>query len=79
MENKYGRTDREESVWTQIEGNWNQLKGKLKQKWGDLTDDDLRVMEGRRDRIVGKIQERYGKTKWLEADIERELRDMSKL
>lgn len=74
MENKFGRTDREESVWIQIEGNWNQFKGKLKEKWGDLTDDDLRFMEGRRDRIVGKIQERYGEAKWKEADIERELR-----
>lgn len=76
MENKYGRTDREESVWTQIEGNWNQVKGKVKEKWGNLTDDDLRFMEGRRDRIIGKIQERYGEMKWKEADIERELRGL---
>ena len=78
MENKYGRTDREESVWTQIEGNWNQVKGKVKEKWGNLTDDDLRFMEGRRDRIIGKIQERYGEMKWKEADIERELRGLKR-
>jgi uncharacterized protein YjbJ (UPF0337 family) len=75
--NKYGRTDREESIWNQMQGNWTQMKGKVKEKWGSLTDDDLTYMEGRRDRIVGKIQERYGEAKWKEADIERELRGFS--
>jgi uncharacterized protein YjbJ (UPF0337 family) len=78
MENKLGRTDREESVWNQMQGNWKQMKGKVKEKWGSLTDDDLTYMEGRRDRIVGKIQERYGEAKWKEADIERELRGLGK-
>jgi len=41
-------------------GNWKQLKGKFKEKWGKLTDDDLTVVEGKRDQLVGKIQERYG-------------------
>lgn len=76
MENRNQRTDREESIWSQVEGNWNQFKGTMKEKWGDLTDDDLQQMEGRRDRIVGKIQERYGEAKWKEADIERELNGM---
>ena len=43
-----------------IEGNWLQLKGKVKQKWGKLTDDDLAAIEGKRDVLLGKIQERYG-------------------
>lgn len=47
----------------QIKGNWKQLSGKFKEKWGKLTDDDLTQSEGRSDFIVGKIQERYGKTK----------------
>ncbi len=46
--------------WEQIQGQWKQLKGKLKMKWGRLTDDDLDVIAGQRDILVGKIQERYG-------------------
>lgn len=45
---------------TTIEGNWNQLKGKIKQKWGKLTDDDLTRIDGHMDQLVGKIQELYG-------------------
>ena len=43
-----------------IEGNWKQLKGKLKEQWGKLTDDDIDVIEGKREMLAGKIQERYG-------------------
>ena len=43
-----------------VEGNWKQVKGKVKEKWGKLTDDDLDVINGRRDQLEGKIQERYG-------------------
>ena len=43
-----------------IEGQWTQLKGKVKQQWAKLTDDDVGRIEGRRDVLVGKIQERYG-------------------
>jgi len=44
-------------------GKWNQIKGKAKQKWGKLTDDDLDRVEGSRGELVGVIQERYGKSK----------------
>jgi uncharacterized protein YjbJ (UPF0337 family) len=44
----------------QIKGNWKQFKGKVKEKWGKLTDDDLDVIEGRSEQLVGKLQERYG-------------------
>jgi uncharacterized protein YjbJ (UPF0337 family) len=44
----------------QADGNWKQFKGKVKEKWGKLTDDDLTVIEGKREQLVGKIQERYG-------------------
>lgn len=47
----------------QIKGNWKQLQGRFKQQWGKLTDDDLTKAEGRSDVLVGKIQERYGKSK----------------
>ncbi|HZP13757.1 MAG TPA: CsbD family protein [Nevskiaceae bacterium] len=43
-----------------IKGQWKQLKGKIKEKWGKLTDDDLTEVEGRRDYLIGRIQERYG-------------------
>jgi uncharacterized protein YjbJ (UPF0337 family) len=46
-----------------VEGNWKQVKGKIKEKWGRLTDDDLDVINGRRDQLEGKIQERYGLAK----------------
>ena len=46
--------------WDQLEGKWKQYSGKVKEKWGNLTDDDLTVIHGKRDQLVGKIQERYG-------------------
>lgn len=49
--------------WDQIEGKWTQMKGKVKEKWGDMTDDDLDKIAGRRDQLVGKLQERYGYAK----------------
>jgi uncharacterized protein YjbJ (UPF0337 family) len=49
--------------WNRVEGNWKQMKGKVKEKWGKLTDDDLNVINGRRDQLEGKIQERYGVAK----------------
>ena len=49
--------------WDQIEGSWKQLKGKVRQKWGKLTDDELDVISGNRDILVGRIQEAYGITR----------------
>jgi uncharacterized protein YjbJ (UPF0337 family) len=49
--------------WDQIEGKWKQTSGKIKEKWGKLTDDDLTAISGRRDQLVGKLQERYGVAK----------------
>lgn len=46
--------------WDRIEGNWKQAKGKIKQQWGKLTNDDLDVIAGKRDQLVGQIQECYG-------------------
>ena len=47
----------------QFNGNWKQLKGALKENWGEFTDDDLLAIEGRTDRFEGKLQERYGERK----------------
>ncbi len=44
-------------------GDWNQIKGKLKQEYGELTDDDLAYIEGREDELIGRIQEKVGNTK----------------
>ncbi len=43
-----------------VQGKWKQMKGALKSRWGKLTDDDLDVIEGQKDQLVGKVQERYG-------------------
>ena len=44
----------------QLKGNWKQLKGRVKEQWGKLTDDDLTQLNGQRDQLVGKLQEKYG-------------------
>ena len=46
--------------WDRAAGEWKQLKGKVKQKWAKLTDDDLTYIDGQRDQLLGRIQERYG-------------------
>jgi len=46
-----------------LSGDWKNLKGKIKEKWGKLTDDDIDVIEGRRDQLTGAIQKRYGLAK----------------
>jgi len=49
--------------WDTMKGQWKQFQGKVKQQWGKLTDDDLSVIAGKRDQLVGKLQERYGYAK----------------
>jgi uncharacterized protein YjbJ (UPF0337 family) len=46
--------------WDQVEGKWKQYSGKVREKWGKLTDSDLEMIKGQRQQLVGKIQERYG-------------------
>ena len=47
----------------EMKGNWNNVKGKLKQKWASLTDDDLKFEEGHQDELIGRIQRRTGQTR----------------
>ena len=61
--------------WDTVKGDWKQFKGKVKEKWGKLTDDDLTVVAGRRDQLLGKLQERYGYGK---DQAERELDDFAR-
>ncbi|HUP25512.1 MAG TPA: CsbD family protein [Thermoanaerobaculia bacterium] len=49
--------------WDRAKGNWKQFRGSVRERWGKLTDDDLDVIAGQRDQLVGKIQERYGVAK----------------
>jgi len=56
--------------WDRIQGDWKQAIGHVKEQWGKLTDDDLAVVAGRREQLIGKIQERYGV---LNADAEKQL------
>ena len=58
--------------WNRIEGDWKQLKGTAKQHWGRLTDDDLAAINGRREELEGKLQERYG---YAKDRIKREIED----
>ena len=58
--------------WDQIAGNWKQLKGRAKEQWARLTDDDLTFINGKRDQLVGRVQERYGIAK---EDAERQVKD----
>lgn len=46
--------------WDRVEGNWKQFRGKIREEWGKLTDDDLDRIAGQRDQLVGRIQESYG-------------------
>jgi uncharacterized protein YjbJ (UPF0337 family) len=59
----------------QLEGDWKNLKGKIKEKWGKLTDDDLKVIEGKRDQLAGKLQERYG---YAADQLKKEMDEFSK-
>ena len=58
--------------WDIIQGKWDQLKGSVKQQWGDLTDDDLTQIQGDRDRMAGKLQERYG---WAKTEVDEKMNE----
>jgi uncharacterized protein YjbJ (UPF0337 family) len=57
----------------QVKGAWNEIKGKLKQKYGQLTDDDLAYIEGKEDELYGRLQKKLGKSK---GEIEKELKGL---
>lgn len=61
--------------WDQIQGSWKQMTGKVKAKWGDLTDDDLTSIAGRRDQLVGKLQNKYGLGK---EEAEKQIKDFER-
>lgn len=61
--------------WDQMEGKWKQVMGRAKEKWAKLTDDDLQLISGKRDQLVGRIQERYGIAK---EDAERQVDEFAR-
>ena len=61
--------------WDQIKGEWREAKGKLRSKWGKLTDDDVEQIAGKKDVLVGRLQQRYG---WKKDQAERSIDDYLK-
>ena len=62
--------------WDRIEGNWKEFKGKIQTKWRKLTEDDLAVVQGKRDELAGRLQQRYGYAKdQAEKEIDSWLKD----
>ena len=59
--------------WDIIQGKWDQIKGSAKQQWGELTDDELTQINGDRDKLAGKLQERYG---WAKTDVDEKMNDL---
>jgi uncharacterized protein YjbJ (UPF0337 family) len=63
-----------------LRGKWKQMRGELKKWWGDLTDDDLDRIDGERDQLIGRLQERYGYTRaQAETEVDRRLGDYDRL
>ena len=63
-----------DNTWGQISGNWKQFSGKVKEQWGELTDDELTAIDGKKDQLVGAIQAKYHKSR---EDVEREVDEWS--
>ena len=60
--------------WDQVEGQWKNIKGGIREKWGKLTDDDLEVIAGKKDKLLGKMQEHYGLAKdKAEAELDKHI------
>ncbi len=58
--------------WDTVEGSWNEFKGRVREQWGRLTNDEVDVIAGRRDKLVGKLQEHYGISR---EEAERQVRE----
>jgi uncharacterized protein YjbJ (UPF0337 family) len=61
--------------WNQIEGSWKEVQGKVREKWGKLTDDDLELIAGKRDQLVGVLQRKYGEGR---DEIERQVAEFER-
>ncbi|MDO5529172.1 MAG: CsbD family protein [Paracoccus sp. (in: a-proteobacteria)] len=61
--------------WDVVQGKWKQLKGNVKEKWGDLTDDEIDQIDGKKDQLSGKLQEKYG---WTKDEAEKQIDDFTR-
>ncbi|MDO5657251.1 MAG: CsbD family protein [Paracoccus sp. (in: a-proteobacteria)] len=61
--------------WDVVQGKWKQLKGNVKEKWGDLTDDEIDQIDGKKDQLAGKLQEKYG---WTKDEAEKQINDFNR-
>lgn len=61
--------------WDIVEGKWKQLTGSVQAQWGKLTNDDLDIIDGNRDKLAGRLQEHYG---WTKDEVEREINNWNK-
>ena len=61
--------------WDVIQGKWKQLKGNVKEKWGDLTDDEIDQIDGKKDQLAGKLQEKYG---WTKDEAEKQIDEFNR-
>jgi len=59
-------------AWDTIEGKWKEMTGRVREQWGKLTDDDLAVINGKREQLIGKLQQRYG---WAKDEVERQVNE----
>jgi uncharacterized protein YjbJ (UPF0337 family) len=62
--------------WDRISGKWTEHKGKIRERWAKLTDDDLNRIAGKRDQLLGVLQERYG---WVREQAERQIKDFESM
>lgn len=58
--------------WDIVQGKWEQLKGSVKKEWGELTDDEVTQLAGERDKVAGKLQEKYG---WTKTEVDEKMND----
>lgn len=58
--------------WDIVQGKWEQLKGTVKKEWGELTDDEVTQLAGERDKVAGKLQEKYG---WTKTEVDEKMND----
>jgi uncharacterized protein YjbJ (UPF0337 family) len=66
-------------TWDILKGQWMQLKGKIRQQWGNLTDDELDQIQGDREILIGKLQQRYGRSReQVEQEVDRWLQQVGR-
>jgi uncharacterized protein YjbJ (UPF0337 family) len=76
LDGRYAKGEGKEMDWNIIEGKWKELKGRAREQWGKLTDDELEEIGGKKDRLVGKLQQKYG---YASDEADRQANEWAKL